>query len=127
MSHGPNNVRKERITAGLPIYDPLRKVRPSPPGPVPTIQQLMRCHGGWCWAYCLGGAERDYCYHERPIVFAPFAIMWGLEASSDLIRKRLVCSQCGHKGVHLIMPSRDGLGIGMDFPEDWVAPTQSRP
>ena len=118
MAHGPNNYRRERLNAGLNVYDPLQQVR-EPAGPVATIRQLMRCHGGWCWVYCLGGAERDYCYYERPLAFAQFAILWGLDASSDLIRERLMCSQCGHKGVQLIMPSRDGLGIGMDFPEEW--------
>ena len=97
--------------------EPPRTRPPLPPDqPVATIGQLMRCHPGWCWAYCLGGASSNPCFNERAITFAQFAILWGLNASSDMIRERLVCTECGRKGAQLIMPSRDGLGFPMDFP-----------
>jgi hypothetical protein len=72
------------------------------PGPVPTIGEFLSGETKWFWAYC----ERIDCGHNAPIALAPFAIRWGLDASSDLIRARLRCSQCGKKGdVALKRPS----------------------
>jgi len=71
-------------------------------GPVPTIGEILRGETKWFWAYC----ERMGCGHSAPIALAPFAIRWGLDASSDLIRNRLRCSLCGNKGgVALKRPS----------------------
>lgn len=84
-----------------------------------TIGDLMgSLYPKWMWAHCLGGASRDWCDHHRPIALAQFAILWGLDASSDLIRERLVCGHCGHKGVMLTVPSNNGLGVPAAFPGD---------
>jgi len=55
----------------------------------------------WMFGYC----ERISCGHSMPIALAPFAIRWGMDASTDLIRERLRCSKCGAKGVALKRPS----------------------
>lgn len=42
---------------------------------------------------------------------AVFAILFGLDASSDVIRERTKCSRCGQVGARTILPSRNGLGV----------------
>ena len=66
-----------------------------------TLADLQRNNGGWVWAYC----ENRDCGHRVALAIAPFAIRWGLDASSDLMRERLRCSKCGHLGVSLRIPS----------------------
>src|SRR2546423_1337523 len=61
-----------------------------------TLADLQR-QGGWVWAYCEGIG----CGHRVPLAIAPFAIRWGLNASSDLMRERLRCSK---SGVRLHLP-----------------------
>jgi hypothetical protein len=36
---------------------------------------------------------------------APYAIRWGLDASSNLLRERARCTRCGHLGATLMHPS----------------------
>jgi hypothetical protein len=77
-----------------------RRREPAPP--VPTIGKLLReGMGNWVWAYC----SNPGCGHRVPIALAPFAIRWGMDASSDMIRERLRCARCGRRGVTLIAPS----------------------
>jgi len=90
-----------------------RKPR-SPDQPIPTIGELMRGNAKWVWVHCIAGL--DLCSHSRPMTLAPFAILWGLDASSDLIRERLRCTVCGHQGVFLTLPSSDGTGMTASFP-----------
>ena len=74
----------------------IREPRPRviDPGPVPTIGESLCTDAKWWWAYC----ERIGCGHVAPIALAPFAIRWGMDASTDLIRQRLRCTKCGRKG-----------------------------
>ena len=65
-----------------------------------TLGDLQRSNG-WVWAYC----EGQGCGHRVALAIAPFAIRWGLDASSDLMRERLRCAKCGHLGVSLRPPS----------------------
>ena len=45
---------------------------------------------------------------------APFAIRWGMDASTDLIRERLRCSKCGRKGgVSIKVPSWNWRGYAV--------------
>lgn len=86
-------------------------LKPKPPilepGPVPTIGGMLRTDLKWMWSYC----ERIGCGHSAPIALAPFAIRWGMHASTDLIRERLRCSKCGCKGgVSLKRPSWNARG-----------------
>lgn len=60
-----------------------------------TIRDLMQ-DGGWAWAYC----TRLKCTHRRPVAMARFAILWGLDASSDVVRDRLICARCGARGCN---------------------------
>jgi hypothetical protein len=77
------------------------------PGPVPTIGAFLSGDTKWFWAYC----ERMGCGHVAPIALAPFAIRWGMEASTDLIRARLRCSACGKRGgVAIKRPSWSAKG-----------------
>jgi hypothetical protein len=80
------------------------------PGPVPTIGEFLGTDAKWCWAYC----ERIGCGHSAPIALAPFAIRWGMGASTDLIRERLRCSKCGRKGgVAIKRPSWNWRGYAV--------------
>jgi hypothetical protein len=38
--------------------------------------------GNWAWAYCINPS----CGYYKAVALAPFAIRWGIDASSDLIR-----------------------------------------
>jgi hypothetical protein len=78
-----------------------------------TLAHLQR-QGGLVWAYC----ESIGCGHGAPLAIAPFAIRWGLEASSDLMRERLRCSKCGRLGASLLAPSWESNVIGAQpFPD----------
>jgi hypothetical protein len=81
-----------------PHDDPPRERGRTAPGPVPTIGELLRERNGrWVWVYC----RNSECGHYRAMPLAPFAIRWGMHASSDLVRKLLRCSACGEKGVSI--------------------------
>ncbi len=77
------------------------------PGPVLTLSQL---HKGslWLMAHC----TRTGCNHGRPISVAWAVIRWGPDASSDVLRRNLVCEACGHRGAVLYHPSWS-LDLGM--------------
>lgn len=77
---------------------------------MPTIGALLRTDLKWMFAYC----ERIGCGHSMPIALAPFAIRWGMGASTDLIRERLRCSKCGRKGgVAIKRPSWNSRGYAV--------------
>ena len=110
MGHLPNQNKKDRQR---------RDLAPVPPSPrydnstVATIGDLLDSIGpNWTWAYCIDMT----CGHRVAIPLAPFAIRWGLDASTDLIRRNLICSHCGHKGAQIIRPSYNGLGGTDQFP-----------
>ncbi len=86
-----------------------RRPRIIEPGPVPTIGDFLRTDLKWMFAYC----ERMGCGHSMPIALAPYAIRWGMEASTDLIRERLRCLKCGAKGVALKRPSWNARGYSV--------------
>src|SRR5437773_2332441 len=99
---------------------PQRRSR-TPPGPVPTLGELQ--HGTpWVWAYCQGLDRIGRpCMHRTPLALAPFVIRWGAEASSDVMRERLRCAVCGHRGTVLQHPSWMDAQIGeQPFPANWV-------
>lgn len=76
--------------------DPPRERYRAAAGPVATIGQLLRePRGRWAWVYCRNPA----CGHYRAMPLAPFAIRWGMDASTDIIRERLRCAACGRLGV----------------------------
>lgn len=62
----------------------------------------------WFWLAC---AEFT-CGHLAAVPYAPFAIRWGLDAPLDWLRKRARCSQCGHKGAVITLPSWSGESQG---------------
>lgn len=67
-----------------------------------TLGELQRNGaGGFVHAYC----NRPTCGASRPLAIAPYVIRWGADASSDLLRKNLVCERCKHKGASLYHPS----------------------
>jgi hypothetical protein len=48
-----------------------------------------------------------------------FIIRWGADASSDVLRRRAVCSACGHRGVTLQHPGWVDREVGYEpFPSD---------
>jgi hypothetical protein len=70
----------------------------------PALGEIMRAPY-WAWASCERLSVPFICGHKAPIALAPFLIRWGPDASSDLIRARLRCSQCGRLGCALTVPS----------------------
>jgi hypothetical protein len=70
-----------------------------PPPPIATLGQLQSGEPHWVWAHC------DGCRRARPLPLAPFAIRWGAGASSDVLRRNLRCTVCGHRGASLLHPS----------------------
>jgi hypothetical protein len=86
-----------------------RRPRVTEPGPIPAIGEMLSGETKWLWAHC----ERLGCGHYAPVALAPFAIRWGFDASTDLLRQRLRCSRCGKKGeVALTRPSWSDKQIG---------------
>jgi hypothetical protein len=84
--------------------------------PAETTLADLQKQAGWVWVCC----EAMGCGHRAPVAIAPFAIRWGLDASSDLIRQRLRCSKCGRLGVTIQTSSWAGNAIGaLPFPTPW--------
>jgi hypothetical protein len=64
---------------------------------------------------------------ESPVCIArrwrsrPFVIRWGPDASSNVMRERLRCAKCGHRGAVIQHPGWMGAQIGeQPFPAEWV-------
>jgi hypothetical protein len=66
-----------------------------PPPPIATLGQLHREQPRWFWAHC------GRCRRSRALPLAPFVIRWGPEALSDMLRRNLTCTACGHRGASL--------------------------
>ena len=82
-----------------------------PPPPIATLGQLHSGQPHWFWAHC------GMCSRQRAIPLAPFVIRWGTDASSDMLRRNLTCSHCGHRGASLQHPSWVDTQIGVQpFP-----------
>src|SRR5260370_31140137 len=83
---------------GLQSHDgPGKHTERAAAGPVPTLGQLRR-ETCWIWLYCRA------CGRGVPAALAPFIIRWGPDASSDILRRRAHCGECGGKGVTLMHP-----------------------
>ena len=67
--------------------------------PVPSLRQLQwtSC---WWWCHC----RNVNCQHRAPVVLAPVMIVFGCDASSDVLRERARCSKCGGLGAMLFHP-----------------------
>jgi hypothetical protein len=87
------------------------------PGPIPAIGEMLSGETKWLWAHC----QRMSCCHYAPVALAPFAIRWGMHASTNMLRERLKCSKCGKKGeVALTRPSWAGQDQGWQaWPETY--------
>jgi hypothetical protein len=72
-----------------------------------TLKQLQ-ASPGWMWAYC----GNKNCRHSRALAVAPFVIRWGPTAPGDMLRKCLVCEDCGHRGALLYRPSWTDIATG---------------
>ena len=115
--HIPNSRRK------IPREHQPRRNPPAPPGPVPTLGELQTGSTKWVWAFCndLDESGRVAWLHRAPLALAPFVIRWGAEASSNVMRERLRCAVCGHRGAVLQHPSWIDAQIGeQPFPVEWV-------
>jgi hypothetical protein len=75
--------------------------------PAPTLAQL-RAHTCWVWLTC----ENVDCLHETPVALAPFMIRWGVDASSEVLRRSARCSLCKTKGASTQVPSWGGRRVG---------------
>ncbi len=77
----------------------------------------LRTGACWVWLYCEG---RD-CHHSAPMALAPPIIRWGADGSSDLLRQRVRCTQCGSRGATLRAPSWGGELVGVSpFPVETI-------
>lgn len=82
--------------------------------PGAPIGALMKGQCKWFWLWC------NRCLYHRPLALAPFAIFWGMNASTDLIRNRSKCRRCGHVGASMKHPAWMGSHAGWEtFPTDW--------
>ena len=72
----------ERRTLQNYAYWSSRKTYRSKRGPVPTLGELQRGDGKWCWLWC------EKCWRKAPFAFAAAVIQWGADASSDVLRQR---------------------------------------
>jgi hypothetical protein len=62
------------------------------------------------------------CQHHAPLACAVAVIRWGRDASSDVLRQRAQCADCGHKGTTLQHPGSGGTDIGfLPFPAQPLA------
>jgi hypothetical protein len=55
----------------------------------------------WVWVYC----ANYLCSHARAVALTPWAIRWGVDDPTDLIRQNFRCVMCGQRGAVLNMPS----------------------
>jgi hypothetical protein len=112
----------ERRTLQNYAYWSSRKTYRSKPGPVPTLGELQRGDGKWCWLWC------EKCWRKAPFAFAAAVIQWGADASSDVLRQRARCKVCGNKGATIQHPSWVGEAVGFQpFPVPAGGPTKIVP
>lgn len=111
--------RKTFLVCRMPEHPPPRKAYRPPAESIPTLGELHRGEFKWWWAYCTARG----CAGTAAITLTWAVIRWGPDASSDLLRQRLVCSRCGHRGATLRTPSWSGEQ------RDWatLAPVSPRP
>jgi hypothetical protein len=63
----------------------------------------------------------DGCQHRAPMALVPLMIRWGMDVSTDMLRKSAVCTRCGRKGATLQHPSWGGSHVGFqEFPVEYV-------
>jgi putative SOS response-associated peptidase YedK len=76
---------------------------------------LSASEAKWTWVYC---PVRN-CGHKAAVAFAPFAIRWGMQASTSQIRRCFRCSRCGNLGALIYSPSWGcGTGTSQAFPPE---------
>src|SRR5262249_58446391 len=76
-------------------------------GPRPTLGELQRTTP-WVWLWC------ERCQHHAPLACAVAVIRWGPNASSDKLRARARCTNCGTKGATIQRPGWAGNHIGFE-------------
>jgi hypothetical protein len=77
-------------------------------GPRPTLGDLQRTTP-WVWLWC------ERCQHHAPLACAVAVILWGPDASSDRLRARTRCTNCGSKGATIQRPGWAGNHIDSRF------------
>lgn len=56
------------------------------------------------------------------MAYAPFAIRWGMDATTEDLQRSARCQRCGNKRATLRMPSWGGSATGwQDFPVERIA------
>ena len=75
-----------------------------------TLGVLHRGDPHWVWLYCTNHFVN--CHHSRAVAVAPYVIRWGPEVSSGVLRTRMRCLECGHRGAQVITPSYIDRRIG---------------
>lgn len=83
---------------------------------VPTLSQIQRSTP-WVWMSCT-----DYkCGHHVAITLAWAVIRYGLDTSSDHLRRKARCTKCGKRGALLTTPSWIGTEKGFAaFPTEFA-------
>ena len=117
LPHTPHNGVTIGSETGVTVQSELT------PRPVPTLGELQTGSTKWVWAFCndLDESGRVAWLHRAPLALAPFVIRCGAEASSNVMRERLRCAVCGHRGAVLQHPSWIDAQIGeQPFPVEWV-------
>lgn len=81
-------------------------------GPIPTLRQTRKV-SPWLWLHC------PKCRHYRAVTLVRYMIVWGIDASTDRLRERSVCSCCRHRGALTYMPAFVDTVIGFaPFPPE---------
>jgi putative SOS response-associated peptidase YedK len=71
-------------------------------GSFPTLGTCLKSpHGKWVWVHC---SVRE-CNHSAAVSLVPFAIRWGTDATTHMIRRHFRCSRCGNLGALIYLPS----------------------
>jgi hypothetical protein len=68
--------------------------------PIPTLGQLA-AQTSWVWVHC----EARDCHHRSPLKLAEPIARYGEDMTSDVLRLKTRCSNCGTRGATLRLPS----------------------
>jgi hypothetical protein len=98
-------INSSAILARMRGHTPSRETAPSrrpksPPGPIPTLGQLA-AQTSWVWVHC----EARDCHHRSPLKLAEPIARYGEDMTSDVLRLKTRCSNCGTRGATLRLPS----------------------
>jgi putative SOS response-associated peptidase YedK len=87
-----------------------------PASQFPTFGNCLQSRESkWMWVSC---PVRE-CGHRAAVAFAPLAIRWGMNATTQMVRRKFRCSRCGNLGALTYSPSWNvALQSFQSYPQD---------